>query len=405
MSAFPALADDNDLTAHLEVLGNPLANTYKDGEFIYARNIWDLQAFEGRLYLGAGNSSNSGPASNAGPVPIISFDPVTGKFSEEFIVDDEQIDVYYVFDGQLYTPGHDPTESWLAGNFYRRGRDGEWQKHRSLSQVVHAYAMTEWNGKLLVGVAMIKSDQGSPNSSYSGVGLSTDNGATWRMLETYGARTYSFLEVSGDVYAIDQCLSPQAAEIIAKSYKKTVVAVSQFNGVDAFEPRKDLVRRLIFPSSTFRPNVAAKVARPTRFRERAVYIGAYRHNDHQSLPFGVFVASSLERDNVKVVKADLPEEDLARDIMVRDDVVYVLLDSGGVDPRLNRVAVSRDLENWVELFRFTSDTFARSFELLNGDFYFGLGCEVDDPHSWQQEELHAATGQILRLIGKYFTKQ
>lgn len=53
-----------------------------------------------------------------------------------------------------------------------------------------------------------------------------------------------------------------------------------------------------------------------------------------------------------------------------------------------------DLTVWDELFYFKSISFARSFELLNGDFYFGIGCEIDDPKNWHQNELAPNTGNI-----------
>jgi hypothetical protein len=41
------------------------------------------------------------------------------------------------------------------------------------------------------------------------------------------------------------------------------------------------------------------------------------------------------------------------------------------------------------MFHFKTTAFARSFELLNGDFYFGLGSDNDD--------VRPETGDILRL--------
>ena len=52
-----------------------------------------------------------------------------------------------------------------------------------------------------------------------------------------------------------------------------------------------------------------------------------------------------------------------------------------------------------KLFHFYSSTFARSFEILNNDFYFGLGCEVKNTKYWRENELVPETGQILRVVG------
>lgn len=51
-----------DVTPSVEYLGNSFS---KDN---YANNVWDMQVFDGRIYLGHGNSSNKGPNQNAGPM-------------------------------------------------------------------------------------------------------------------------------------------------------------------------------------------------------------------------------------------------------------------------------------------------------------------------------------------------
>lgn len=63
----------SDVTMHVESLDIPFAVRYPAGADIYARNVWDLQAFKGRIYVGGGNWDNKGPAPNAGPVPILAW--------------------------------------------------------------------------------------------------------------------------------------------------------------------------------------------------------------------------------------------------------------------------------------------------------------------------------------------
>jgi hypothetical protein len=57
------------------------------------------------------------------------------------------------------------------------------------------------------------------------------------------------------------------------------------------------------------------------------------------------------------------------------------------------VHASFDLEVWHPVLEFRSDTFARSFEILDGSYYFGLGSHVDRPHP--------GTGMILRIRGEH----
>jgi hypothetical protein len=128
----------NDVTKHVENLGNPFSTISASGftalgrrlmrgknrraERIYARNIWDMHVYDGRLYLGAGNGSDSGPAPNAGPVPIICYNPVKEDFVKEGTVLDEQIDIYYTHRGRLYIPVLDALT--MAYNAVQEGASG-----------------------------------------------------------------------------------------------------------------------------------------------------------------------------------------------------------------------------------------------------------------------------------------
>ena len=79
-----------------------------------------------------------------------------------------------------------------------------------------------------------------------------------------------------------------------------------------------------------------------------------------------------------------------------DDALYALLsqpdDAGST---VVSVIGTRDLANWCPVLQFTATTFARSFELYDGDFYFDMGTEADP--------LSADSGDILRVKGQFFT--
>ena len=86
------------MTEQVQVLGNPTQKRWPSGEWIYARNPWSLKEFEGRIYVGSGNSNNPPPAANAGPVDLWALDAATGAFPEkpEYEVPDEQVDVFRI---------------------------------------------------------------------------------------------------------------------------------------------------------------------------------------------------------------------------------------------------------------------------------------------------------------------
>ncbi len=56
-----------------------------------------------------------------------------------------------------------------------------------------------------------------------------------------------------------------------------------------------------------------------------------------------------------------------------------------------------DLINWEKIVQFSSPTFARSFEVINKQFYFSLGSYIENPLSWKQEELDSRAGEMLRI--------
>ena len=117
----------------------------------------------------------------------------------------------------------------------------------------------------------------------------------------------------------------------------------------------------------------------------------------------MYIAHSLQPNAVHVQRSPLPPEQRPWDLLIRDGILYVLLDEPGETTHRIRVMASSDGVAWSEILAFEAPTFARSFELLNGDFYFGLGCEVQHWRDSTLAELAPETGTILRMRGSQFT--
>jgi hypothetical protein len=64
----------SDVTSYVQRIGNPFTD-----KSIYGRNVWDMQLFNGRIYMGHGDTN-----SNAGPAQIWSYNPSTQSFTNEF---------------------------------------------------------------------------------------------------------------------------------------------------------------------------------------------------------------------------------------------------------------------------------------------------------------------------------
>lgn len=386
-----------DVSRHVERLGIPYEETYPENNTVYARNVWDLQAFGGKLYIGAGNSSNRGPAVNAGPVPVMVWNPRSDEFETEFMVDDEQIDTFYPSSPDLYIPGHDPTESWQSGNIYRLA-EGQWQKYRSIPNAIHVYALSAYKQLLLAGLSL--NTRGKGEDASSGVGISADGGKTWQNVNLEGARIYGFLQTKDSLYSTDMFLGSQYDERLAK-FNRQHVSVYEFDGESSFIPRQDLSIKTIFPGFDPEGLEIFRIAKPQDWRSGTVYIGGKDHNDHQLMPFGLFYADDLSREETDVRQLEIPDDTKPWDLIVKDDTLYVLLASDKFSSTEISVIATPDLQNWQTILKFSAPTFARSLAILDGDFYFGLGSEIKDPFDWQPKELSARTGELLRVKREY----
>ncbi len=338
----------------VEFLGIPTGFKYWFGEKTYARNVWDMQSFQGRLYFGSGNSNNRHPAPNAGGGEVWVYDPVQDEFAVEFNTDEEQVHRFRILDEKLYIPGHDTTDpSWALGNWYRLETAG-WKKYRNLPGGIHCYDIYSFAYKLFVALGTRR------NSKF--VLMSADDGRTWVETGIYGSRAYSLFTIADRLYV--------------SMYR----GVAEFDG-DVFHERG--------PRNWFldqgKQRRVRLVVRPVNFGSTTVYIGAHLTRDHQWTPFGLYAARSPH----DIAAIELPGKHW--DLLTRDSRLFVLsaIKSGNEKaPVAITVSVSEDLENWKTIIRFQARTFARSFELLDGDFYFGLGCEYD--------KLVKETGAILR---------
>lgn len=395
-----------DVTAKLEDLGIPHAQCYQHP---YPRNVWALKAFDGKLFLGAGNSANSGPAQNAGPVPVMVFDPKTKKFTKEWDVPDEQIDIYRVINGDLCVPGHDPKEDWKFGNFYRRpAGDPQWEKVRSIPGAVHCYDITELSGMVYAGG--------------TGLWASENNGKSFQTLLKFN-RYYAFLTFPETVYAVaDGRIFPQPVSPLDEKTMKpgpkcaSLLPVCMINQkgwtalyppVDKFIPNADLKNT----------QLRYKIYRTVPFKGKVLYIAGIAHNDHQIVPISANVATDGGTQLFNFSPIKLPDGAMPWDFTVVQDKAYLLFAQKNKTGKkgqetVNHLWESADGGKFTPLMSFKAATFARSVEYLDGYFYFGLGTEFVGKNTPQdtasvlcasEKELSQESGRIYRI--KYKTKK
>lgn len=384
--ASAAAASGVDVTSSIEKLGQP----FKGGP--YARNVWDMQVYDGKIYLGSGNSSNSGPSPNAGPVPIVYYDPASSKFVTEKVVStdsktgkpvtrevtaDEQIDTFKILKGKLYIPGNDSVvPGWKNGNFYELG-NGSWTEYQNIPDALHVYDMAYYGGKMFAAVGT----EDSPVVMMSG-----DDGKTWEQfarIDGYGSRAYKFFQFKGKLYAAaiimpDNKIWGDETHVLAidKNLKATQEKV---NG------------KHILPGMTFVQEAGktpySRISKTVVVNNKLVYIAGELYNDSQTMPEALIAASNIN-DGKRV---ELPDaKAIPTDMITRGKVLYVLTYTKQSDGSyMNRVYKTRNVNQWYPVLQFKQSTYAKSLEELNGDFYFGLGTDT--------EPLAASSGQILRV--------
>jgi hypothetical protein len=376
--ALPPLtvAPGPDVTAKLVRLGNPTKARFASGDAVYARNPWSLVVFDGKLYVASGNSNHKGPAPNTGPVDLWTarLGESGAKWVREYEVADEQVDLFRIFDGELWIPGHDShvtgrnpswlkkvlgfVKDWAAGNVYRHRAGGDrWEQLRTIPNGIHVYDLLRFGGKLFAAISTIVGGV---------VAASSDGGLRWELMLTDfgpGHRTRSLFALGGALYA-----------------STTAGKVYRF---DAAKKKFDHLDVELFPN---RLSGELFAARTTAFGDRVVYIGARTQIDHDWDPMGLFVVEAP----LSARLVDLPGGAMPRDVLVEGKTLYVLAsrDQAGGGTQMF-VFKSEDLKSWESVLHFESGTFARSFAKNAGSFFFGLGSNPTD--------LRPGTGEILEV--------
>ena len=355
-----------DVTSQVELLGNPFKKVP------YARNVWDMQVYNGRIYLGHGDLNR-----NAGPIPVIYFDPIANEFITQFTVDEEQIEKYKVINGKLYIPGTDATESWTFGNFYAMDDDDLWTKLRTIPKANHVFDMAYYNGNLYASI-------GATTKDACGLLVSKDMGKTWATVQDNFSALRSWMN---NLFVLNNKLYA-TGDMIVRSSPSSYTKFRNFLIIDENSNSVQPYNNSFLPGATSHHRY--NILRAVTVNTNLVYLGVKVTgvNDLWS-PDALYVATDINK--VRRVVFPLVTA-LPTDILVRSNTTYVsAYIKNSTTGYTNIVYKSDDLITWTELFRFNTETFARSFEELSGDFYFGLGCNMTD--------LSASTGNILK-VGK-----
>ncbi len=347
-----------DTTNQLEHLGNPFLE-----KPVMARNVWDMKVFDGQVYFGHGDA-----VANSGPIKLFRFDTISKKFISDFTVDDESINSFDVVGNQLVIAGSDPREAWELGNFYRLER-GVWHKYRTIPWGIHAYQVTEFEGKLFIGI--------STDHLHPSLLSSSDQGMTW-----LDATDNQFLDRPfNKLIVLNQQL--YGTGLLGAGILKLENGVF----VDAKIPAQHIA-----PGLT--PDAPMLISKLEYFKGGVVYTVGKRQmytTDADDERYETIAkAAFFSRDFQDTLPIPLPENSVPTDILLKDGQVLILTHRKLETGFENMVIESSDALSWTEILRFSSGSFARSFEFLNSQFYFGLGC-------YFTQQACDANGDVLRF--------
>lgn len=360
-------------------LGNPLAN---DGHSDRDLNIWDLQAFGGKIYLGGGST-----VTNPGPINVWAYNPRSQKFVKEYTVDEEAIEHYRIFDDQLYIPAADPTQG-DRNKFYCRDINGQWQKYASpVVKLAHVRDLikTDNNNVLMVGN---NRQPHKPNREGTAIAIETKDGFSF---EAGGIENvwvdgqiladfnwfFSVFRYQNRIYATNASLRDSANFPGAIAQYSPQANQFELNGnlQQEFIPEKLFARGGKYGSQTiYRP------WNPVEYQGYLIYpvrsYSSHPRSYYQAYmnSIGFFYKSGMGESPQEV---KLPRKALGEDVLVVDKELYVLANQKRRNDQFivcvyktNRL--DRQIK-WQRVVKFKSHNKARSFEYLDGTFYFGLG--------------------------------
>ena len=370
-----AQAQLGDVTWLLTYLGNPTQAQYPDNtDGRFPRNMWAVVTYSSKLYLGNGNANSDGPAPNAGPAHVWSFNPATMTFTDEYTTHDYEFQLFRNYNGTAVIPGINAMAPFLGAFYYHQPGVG-WFEQRTIPANTHMFDLIfplPTPGLLIAGDGGFDS-QGLLRSP---VQRAATNWNTWVDMPCNGGpcpqeRFFRFFLLPDGKYYVNSRNGLYQYDPVAQNLIQLSSAV----------------RQAMLPGSSFRISaVSATFAGGKAYLAGTNDGGGHVHNEPQYLMW----ASSP----TYVFQFPLPVfGSVPRDTRVLNGKLYLLSHQdlgGGVF--MNYVHSTADLSTWTEVLRFTTlpgGGIARAFEYLSGYLYIGLGCYATP--------LSNASGWLVRI--------
>lgn len=365
-----------------------------------ARNIWDLQVYKGKLYIGYGSTTQ-----NTGPTVLWAYDLTNETVAPIDTIASEAIERFRVWNDTLFVPNSDPTSgdarklTFLTENHISQ----EFSLNHGMAHVRDVYF---FNGRYyLVGNTRCP---GSKELNCAGIITTTDfsQNYTNTLLQAELSRTalnngrwnwfFGLMEVDS------QLVIPNA--MFTKAYhpnltiKNNLLYLVNSDGIltwSAYQsPSTQLTHPHFYTVDTTSTTIdTAGVLISLRVFEHASYhnktlftlrtysmFNAYYQAQYNNSA-GLMLKDSLRgaAKNVNFPAANAMGEDLK----IIDGQLYVLANEKISQDSFHiyvytTTTPSEAATSWTEVLQFDSKNMARSFEYADGFFYFGLGFNQGD---------------------------
>ncbi|GEM_PF-1392122 len=351
-----------DITNKLQYLGSPQLTRYASNA--WARNVWDLQEYRGKIYVGAGSY-----AQNTGPIDLY-YIAQNGSFVKEYVVPDEQVLNFKIINNDLYFAGTDPR---TGSNGFYRYENNTWTPH-AMPSLIHTFDIAGLNGALYTA-------HGVSDSSF--FRRSLDNGLTWTPATiNYGTnlsvpagyvnRLYSLMIVNNTIYAsggvgMNDSVNDNIVNFYMFKYNSnnnTLTGLSETQ-INSF-----------YPGYSATEGYSSNIALPYRdivVKNITYYLVIDRTTGWDSVGTSIFKTSAFGNS----VRIPLSNNAVPYDIIEINNEVYVLGAFNSTDNNYTNVVYYLNGTNTKEILRFNAATLARSFEYYNNSFYFGLGTRLN----------------------------
>ena len=364
--------DAKSLLTHALLIGSPNARIYtrSDWKDNFARSVWDMQLYNGRVYIGCGDSGF-----NRGPIIIWSFNtdgtPEKVRFNYDLKVCQESVEVFRVFGDKMYTPGIDDSNSDENENnpliktisepnsasVYVKSGD-KWHRYRTIRDGAHIFDVAEFQGKLYAAGSIYTKEN---DTDYAALFESKDGGRSW---------TNVVKSSSDQVFFSVYPFKNEGVIVGTRGFGAGLYSNGKYTKIGS---------SLCPPMQYYKPTIR----RMQKYRDGVVYTTSYNYKGSRDRRDGspLMFLSDLSKGAMIVEQF---KDAMVEDIIANPHSCSVLTSKYEAENNRfrNEIFTSQDLKQWVRQASVIMPAPAKSFEILNGHYYVGLAYSEGSGSIW-----------------------